>query len=86
MNAMASGSRRVTVWTGARATTVRGKPDAEGSSIDRAPRHVRERGHAEVQRPGLLGHIRPGGHPVRRARAGRAQFSQVKPFVYTGAQ
>jgi len=38
VNAMASGSRRrVTVWTGARATTVRETPDAEGSSIDRAP-------------------------------------------------
>ena len=28
----------------------------------------------------------PGGHPVRRARAGRSQFSQLKPFVYTSAR
>ena len=79
MNAMASGSRRrVTVWNGPRAITVREKLGAERVQHRPGARQVAEQGHAEVQRPELLGHILPGGilcgepRQVERNFAGQA--------------
>jgi len=82
VNAMASGShRRVTVWNGPRATTLREKPDAERVQHRPGARQVAERGHAEVQRPELLGHILPGGILCGEpSRSIARKFSQVKPF------
>ena len=81
VNAMASGSRRrVTVWNGPRATTVREKPDAERVQHRPGARQVAERGHAEVQRPELLGHILPGGILCGEPGQVDRNFRRSSPF------
>ena len=82
-----SGSRRrVPIWNGPRATTVREKPDAERVQHRPGARQVAERGHAEVQRPELLGHILPGGILCGEPGQVDRNFRRSSPFVYTSAQ
>ena len=69
-----------------RATTVREKPDAERVQHRPGARQVAERGHAEVQRPELLGHILPGGILCGEPGQVDRNFRRSSPFVYTSAQ
>ena len=65
---------------------MREKPDAERVQHRPGARQVAERGHSEVQRTELLGHILPGGILCGEPGQVIAICAGQAPFVYTRAR